>query len=82
MTTPLIPPSKGDNNVKTGHALSLQIIIYDITGKEIETLAENINASGSYQVEWDASRYPSGIYFYQLQSNSGVIATRKMLLMK
>ncbi len=56
--------------------------IYDITGKEITTLFENINTSGFYSVEWNASGYPSGIYFYQLQSNSEVLATRKMLLLR
>ncbi|NHZ86289.1 MAG: T9SS type A sorting domain-containing protein [Planctomycetia bacterium] len=79
---PFNPPLKGDNNVETGHALSLQLIIYDISGKEIAILANSINTSGSYKFEWNASGYPSGIYYYQLQSTSGVIATRKMLLMK
>ncbi|NHZ87151.1 MAG: T9SS type A sorting domain-containing protein [Planctomycetia bacterium] len=78
----LNPPYKGDNSVETRHALSLQLIVYDITGKEITTLINNINTSGFYQVKWNASGCPSGIYFYQLQSNSSIIATRKMLLMK
>ncbi|MBU0529102.1 T9SS type A sorting domain-containing protein, partial [bacterium] len=80
---PLNPPSKGDNNVvETLHATSLQLLVYDITGKEITTLVDNVNTSGSYSVEWNATGYPSGIYFYQLQSNSDVIATRKMLLLR
>ena len=73
---------KGDSKVETGYALSLQLIVYDITGKEISTLVNNINSSGTYNVEWNASGYPSGIYFYQLQSNSNVIATKKMLLLR
>ncbi len=79
---PLNPPSKGDNGVETLHATSLQLVIYDISGKELATLAENISKSGSYKVEWNASGYPSGIYFYQLQSNYDVMATRKMLYLK
>ena len=75
--------SKGDNNVvETLHATSLQLLVYDITGKEITTLVDNVNTSGTYKVEWNASGYPSGIYFYQLQTNSGIITARKMLLMK
>ena len=71
-----IPP------VETHRNASLQLNVYDITGKEIATLVDNINTSSSYEVKWNASGYPSGIYFYQLQYNSDIIATRKILLMK
>ncbi len=76
---PLNPPLKRGTMQSGGY---VSLIIYDIIGKEITTLANNINTSGTYKVEWNASGYPSGIYFCQLQSNSAVIVTKKMLLMK
>ena len=41
---------------------------------------ENIQA-GSYEVKWDASNLPSGVYFYKLQS-SEFTQTKKMMLLK
>ncbi|MCI0474468.1 MAG: T9SS type A sorting domain-containing protein, partial [Ignavibacteria bacterium] len=55
--------------------------IYDITGKEVETLVNEQLSPGSYKVDWNASRYPSGVYFYNLKSN-GYTSTKKMILVK
>ncbi|CAN5617524.1 hypothetical protein BH10BAC5_BH10BAC5_02420 [soil metagenome] len=55
--------------------------IYDITGKEIaELIYENLQA-GEYNIEWNASNYPSGTYFYKLTSGS-FSQTKKMMLIK
>jgi hypothetical protein len=40
--------------------------VYDILGKEIETLLNEQKAGGIYSVSWDASKYSSGIYFYRI----------------
>ena len=37
--------------------------------------------AGTYEVEWDASGYPSGVYFYQLKTES-FVETKKMILIK
>jgi photosystem II stability/assembly factor-like uncharacterized protein len=55
--------------------------IYDILGKEIETLVNEKLSPGSYEVNWNASHYPSGVYFYKLISD-GFSETRKMVLLK
>jgi len=50
-------------------------------GKEIETLVnENLNA-GSYNVDWNASQYLSGIYFYRIETES-YTDTKRMMLIK
>ena len=55
--------------------------IYDVLGREEETLInEKLNA-GTYEVNWNASKYTSGIYFYKLQSDR-FTETKKMLLTK
>ena len=55
--------------------------IFDILGKEVETLVNETKAPGIYEVNWNAARYSSGVYFYKLQAD-GFTQTRKMLLTK
>jgi len=46
--------------VGTRHAVSLRI--YDILGREIATLVNGQLNAGTYEIEWNASNYPSGVY--------------------
>jgi photosystem II stability/assembly factor-like uncharacterized protein len=57
--------------------------IYDITGREVETVFNNteLNA-GTVTYEFDAGNYASGVYFYSLYVNDLKIDTRKMVLIK
>jgi len=55
--------------------------IYDILGNEITTLVDEYKPAGKYEVDFDASILPSGVYFYQLNAGN-YIATKKLLLMK
>lgn len=64
-----------------------KIIIYDALGREIQTLVNENLSPGTYEVEWNASSYPSGLYFYRLSVgdpsiSSGFIETKKMILIK
>ena len=55
--------------------------IYDILGEEVATLKKEILTPGRYTVEWDASKYSSGVYFYQLKA-ANFTEAKKMLLLK
>jgi photosystem II stability/assembly factor-like uncharacterized protein len=55
--------------------------VYDMTGKEIATLVNEVRTAGSYIVDFDASRLSSGAYFYKLQSGN-FTDTKKMMLIK
>ncbi len=55
--------------------------VYDILGNEIATLVEEYKPSGRYEVEFNASELPSGVYFYQLKAGN-YIETKKMILIK
>jgi len=55
--------------------------IYNLTGEEIETLVDEQKSIGNYEVDFDASKLPSGLYFYRLQAGD-FVDTRKMVLMK
>ena len=55
--------------------------VYDVLGNEIVTLVNVEKPSGLYEVEFNASDLPSGVYFYRLKSGSFLV-TKKMLLLK
>ena len=55
--------------------------VYDVLGNEIITLVNEYQAAGSYEVNWNASNYPSGVYFYRLHTGT-FTETKKMLLLK
>ncbi|NNJ51764.1 MAG: T9SS type A sorting domain-containing protein [Ignavibacteriaceae bacterium] len=57
------------------------IKVYDILGTEVATLVNEQKPARSYEVEFDGSGFPSGIYFYQLQAGD-FIETKKMVLLK
>ncbi len=55
--------------------------IYNVLGKEVATLVNRQLQPGSYEVTWDASNFPSGVYFYKLQTEN-YSETKKMILLK
>jgi len=55
--------------------------IYNVLGKEVATLINEEKPARSYEVEWDASGLPSGIYFYKLRSGN-FVETKKMVLLR
>lgn len=60
----------------------ITINVFNSIGQKVATLVNKEYQVGSYSVPFDASRLSSGVYFYQLQSNTGVLLTEKMLLVK
>lgn len=57
------------------------IKVFDVLGREITTLVNEYKPAGTYEVEFDGSALSSGIYFYQLKSDSYIL-TKKMNLIK
>lgn len=55
--------------------------VYDILGRVVRTLVDKDMAAGNYNVNFDASQLPSGIYIYKLSTNVGT-KTMKMVLQK
>ena len=84
----LIPsPAQGsDGQLAVGNLVKLSI--YDLSGREIVVLVNEEQSAGLHQVEFDASRLASGVYYccISVGSLSGVageyVQTRKMLLLK
>ena len=56
--------------------------IYNMVGREIQTLFSEFQYSGTYSINFDARNLSSGIYFYRLQVGKEFVETKKMLLMR
>ena len=59
----------------------VEVIIYNLAGKEISIIHKGFLASGSHQFKFDATGLPSGIYLYQIKTRLSS-QTRKMILAK
>jgi hypothetical protein len=70
-----IPPFEGGQGGMT------ILKVYDILGKGIETLVNEKLNPGTYEVAFNASQYPSGVYFYNLTSGN-FSETKKMFMIK
>ncbi len=55
--------------------------IYNALGEDVAVLLDKELRTGTYEVEWNATGLPSGVYFYQLKTE-GFLETKKMLLLK
>ena len=69
-----IPPGREKN-------LFISIKVYNVLGREIATLVNEEKPAGEYEVDFDASKCSSGIYFYKLQSGN-FTSVKKMILLK
>ncbi|RKY98987.1 MAG: hypothetical protein DRQ13_02990, partial [Ignavibacteriae bacterium] len=70
------------------------LVVYDVLGNEIATLVNEEKLAGEYEVNFDATEFTSGVYFYRIEaktlngegsefkSNSYFVAVKKMMLLK
>ena len=59
----------------------VSVKIYDVLGREVATLVNEVKQAGSYPATWNAAGVGSGVYFCKMQTES-FTATKKMILMK
>ncbi|MCX6169098.1 MAG: M28 family peptidase [Ignavibacteriales bacterium] len=60
----------------------VKLIVYDVLGKEIERIVDQVQKPNAYEVKFDAKKwFPSGVYFYVLNTNE-YSSVRKMILVK
>jgi GH18 family chitinase len=68
-------------SVPEGIRYTMSLRIIDLLGREVAILVNEKKSAGSYQVQWNASNMPSGVYFYQLKA--GIYAeTKKLVLLR
>jgi predicted peptidase len=59
----------------------VELVIFDMLGKKIKTVVNEFQNPGNYNAVFDASRFASGVYLYQLKVND-YVDTKKMILLK
>ena len=59
----------------------VRLSVYDILGREVTTLVNEVKEPGSYTILFDGSKLASGIYFYRLQAGT-YHDTKKLLLLR
>ncbi len=60
---------------------NVKLVVYDVAGKEVRILVNEQLQPGSYEMEFDGSKYTSGVYFYKLTAGE-FTEVRKMVLVK
>jgi uncharacterized repeat protein (TIGR01451 family) len=63
------------------NAMYVQLEIYNIMGQKVATVVDGFLEAGQHTVQWDASSFSSGVYFYRLTAGD-LIETKKMMLLK
>jgi hypothetical protein len=62
-------------------AQDIRLTVYDLMGREVVVLAQGTQPAGTFRVTFDASAMASGLYLYRLDTESGSL-TKKMMLVK
>ncbi|HGY55267.1 MAG TPA: T9SS type A sorting domain-containing protein [Caldithrix abyssi] len=60
----------------------VELNIYNVLGQKVAVLVSEKQQPGSYKVEWNASGFASGIYYYRLKTEQDFIQTRKLVILK
>ena len=61
--------------------VNVSLKIYDLLGREVASLVNEQKPVGRYDVSWDATGMPSGVYFYRLQAGE-FVETKKLILLR
>ena len=76
---PFNPSTMISYSISRSGLVSLKV--FNVLGEDIATLVNETNDAGKYNIEWNASRFPSGLYFYRLQADNDS-ETKKMIFLK
>ena len=76
---PFNPTTNFEFRVSSFGFVSLKV--FDVLGREVATLVNEMRSPGTYTARWDASSFPSGVYFCRLSAHD-YVETKKMALLK
>ena len=68
--------------IKIANLSNIKVIVYDIQGREVQTLIEEKLKPGVYECSFNGNNLSSGIYFYQLIVDNKIMQTRRVALLK
>jgi|GEM_PF-1190882 hypothetical protein len=83
---PFNPATTISYSIPEGISAAVSLRVYDIRGKLVRTLVNEVRDTGTYTVFWDGNnesgaKVSSGVYFYRMKAGS-FVQTRKMVLLK
>jgi hypothetical protein len=76
---PFNPSTTIEYSIPRSDRVSLKV--FNLLGQEIATLVNEVQAAGTYAVSFNASSFPSGVYFYRLEAGKFSVV-RKMAIVK
>jgi hypothetical protein len=65
----------------TTHAQHVKLVVYDVLGRQIALLVDDVKPAGSYAMEWNAAGLPSGMYYCRMQAGAST-STIRMIVAK
>ncbi len=71
-----LPVGQGRNDM-----INVTLKVYDLLGREVETLVNEYQVPGNYEVKLDGSSLSSGVYYYTLKAEE-FVQTKKLMLLK
>jgi hypothetical protein len=77
---PFNPSTKILYNLPQNSFVSLKV--YNTIGQEVASLVNGVVPAGSHEINFDASKLNSGVYFYTIKTGDNFVQTKKMILMK
>ena len=83
---PFNPSTTISYSVPEGTSVQVTLKVYDIRGRLVRTLVDEVRQPGTYSVFWDGKdeagcQVSSGVYLYRMQARD-FVQTRKMVLLK
>lgn len=76
---PFNPRTHFQYTIAAAQFVSLKV--FDVLGRDVATLVNEVKRPGVYSVEWDATSQPSGVYYYRLMAGS-FVETKKAILIR
>ncbi|MBI5471922.1 MAG: T9SS type A sorting domain-containing protein [Ignavibacteriae bacterium] len=76
-----IPNSNRQMGFGVSYLGFVSLKVFDILGREVATLVNEVQGAGFKSVQWDASGVASGVYLYRLQAG-GFVETKKCLVLR
>ena len=79
-SNPFNPKTTINFSMRTAEKVNLSV--YNINGQKIKTLYNKLAKVGNTSVSFNGSKFASGIYFVKMSTASGVVRSKKMILIK
>lgn len=68
--------------IQLAEAANVQVVVYNMLGQKVVTLANQYFNQGTHSIQWDASAFATGVYLLQFIDDKGTHSVRKLTLVK